>query len=81
MLRCDEVTRLCASEDLRRAPLVKRIAVRIHLLMCRSCRRYVRELAVIGRAVRSLAGDEADQAERNEALLRRLLPDATGRDP
>ena len=75
MLRCKEVTRLCASEDLRGAPWRTRMAVRAHLLMCRHCRRYVRELARIGAAVRALARDEADDVGRNEELLRRVLLD------
>ena len=81
MLRCDEVTQLCASEDIRRAPLRRRIAVRIHLMMCSSCRRYVHEIGVIGRAVRALVRDAPDQADRNEALIRRVLPDPPSRDP
>jgi anti-sigma factor ChrR (cupin superfamily) len=75
MLRCKEVTRLCASEDIRGARWRTRIAVRTHLLMCRHCRRYVRELSRIGTAVRALAHDEADDVDRNEALIRRVLPD------
>lgn len=75
MLRCNEVTRLCASEDIRDAPWRTRVAVRIHLMMCRHCRRYVRELARIGEAVRALGRDEAEETVRNEALLRRVLPD------
>lgn len=73
MLHCNEVTQLCASEDIRRAPLGKRIAVRIHLMMCRSCRRYVSELAAIGRAVRGLERETPEDAARAEALLRRVL--------
>ena len=52
MLSCKEVTRLHASDELRRASLRQRIAVRIHLLMCDHCSRYVRELGLIGAAVR-----------------------------
>jgi len=77
MLRCNEVTRLCASEEIERAPLKTRLAVRLHLLMCEHCRRYVRELARIGEAVRSLAGSEPEDPDRDEALLRRVLPDST----
>jgi anti-sigma factor ChrR (cupin superfamily) len=75
MLRCNEVTRLCASEDIRGAPWRTRVAVRVHLMMCRHCRRYVRELARIGAAVRALAVDEAREAERDEAVIRRVLRD------
>ena len=77
MLRCNEVTRLYASEEIDGAPLKTRLAVRLHLMMCEHCRRYVRELARIGEAARSLAGSEARDADRDEALLRRVLPDST----
>jgi hypothetical protein len=75
MLRCSEVTRLCASEDLQRAPLRTRIAVRVHLMMCRFCRRYVKELALIGHATRGLQREVPDEVGRHEALIRRVLPD------
>lgn len=83
MLRCREVTRLHASDELERATLATRIGVRLHLMMCRHCRRYVRELRRIGEAVRSLntAGSSsadgnregAADAARNEAIVRRVL--------
>ena len=76
MLRCNEVTRLCASEDIRGAPWRTRIAVRLHLVMCRNCRRYVRELASIGAAARALLRDDADEVDRNEDLIRRVLPES-----
>jgi hypothetical protein len=76
MLRCNEVTRLCASEDVRDASWRTRIAVRLHLMMCRHCRRYVRELSRIGAAARALVRDEAEEAERNEDLIRRVLPES-----
>ena len=75
MLRCNEVTRLYASEDIRRASLRKRLAVRIHLMMCRLCQRYVRELAAIADAARGLNQDVSEDGERTEALVRRVLSD------
>lgn len=73
MLRCNEVTRLHASEELRHASWRKRLAVRFHLLMCRSCQRYVRELTAIGNAVRVAAHDRPEDAARLESLVRRVL--------
>lgn len=77
MLRCSEVARLCASDDIGGARWKTRTAVRVHLLMCRHCRRYVRELRRIGAAVRALSRDDDNEVERNEALLRRVLRDST----
>lgn len=78
MLRCDEVTQLCASEEIRGASLGKRLAVRVHLMMCRSCRRYVEELEAMGRAVRRLARETPEEDGRIEAIVRRVLPDKDG---
>lgn len=78
MLRCREVTRLYASEEVLAAPLRVRLAAWLHLRLCRHCRRYVRELARIGQAVRDLYHDVEDHADRDEALIRRVLP---GGDP
>lgn len=79
MLRCDEVTRLYASDEIRRA-WRKRIAVRLHLALCSACRRYVREIDAIGDAARSAAGEHTPAPEEVEALLRRVLPRGAG-DP
>lgn len=86
MLPCSEVTRLCASEEIRHAPLTRRIGVRMHLLMCRHCRRYVRELAAIGAAARQLwrrsGGTDVDRSDferRLVAELQRVTRAAEGR--
>ena len=73
MLTCRDVTRLCASEDIRRAPFARRVAVRLHLLMCRHCCRYVRELSAIGAASRrAFASSNVDNFKRI-ALEERLI--------
>jgi len=74
MLRCNEVTKLHASEALNSATWRKRLAVSLHLLMCRSCRRYVKELRIIGDEVRRAAEKSSDEADRIESLVQRVLP-------
>lgn len=74
MLRCKEVTRLHASDEIRSASWRTRLGVRMHLMLCRHCRRYVRELGRIGDAVRDLYRDAPGAPDRDEALLRRVLP-------
>ena len=80
MLSCNEVTRLCASEGIRRAPLARRLAVRLHLLMCRHCRRYVRELSAIGVAVREAFDRTLGTGVDSSALERRILTEAKRAD-
>jgi hypothetical protein len=72
MLSCREVTTLHAADEIQHATWKTRMGVRLHLMMCRHCRRYVRELARIGAAVRALYAGVPDQA-RDEALLRRVI--------
>ena len=53
-LRCDESARLLSAEKdvkLRRA---ERIALRMHLLGCKACRRYKRQLAFIRKFIGNL---------------------------
>lgn len=72
MLRCKEVTRLHASDEIRSAPLITRLGVSLHLMMCRHCRRYVRELDRISEAVRDLYHGAVDAREQEE-IVRRVL--------
>jgi predicted anti-sigma-YlaC factor YlaD len=55
MLTCREVSRDLASDRLRTARLGRRLAIRAHLLMCAACRRFAREIAELGGAMRELA--------------------------
>lgn len=73
MLRCKEVTRLCASDDIHSASWTTRLRVRMHLMLCRHCRRYVRELTRIGSAVREVYHDASDAPDRDQALIRQVL--------
>ena len=71
MLTCKEVSTAVASEDLTRLTWQKRIGVRLHLLMCRHCRRYAAQLAAIGNAVRRLYRDEPSK-KLEESILNSL---------
>ena len=54
MLRCKEVVELLATEGWREAPLSGRMALAMHLMMCRYCRSYRRALRRLGAAARAL---------------------------
>ena len=78
VLSCKEVSRIVASDELVTASVVKRLRVRLHLLICRDCRRYAEQLRILGTAarekVRSLAGD----METITRLENSILDDAFG---
>lgn len=44
MLGCDEVERLLSDYEDGAVPLPKRLAIRVHLMMCRGCRSLERSL-------------------------------------
>jgi hypothetical protein len=73
MLRCDEVTRLYASDDLGRSSLQRRLSARLHLVMCDFCRRYVRELVAIGDAARAVARARPADSAWVETMVRHAL--------
>jgi len=51
MLSCKEVTRLVSESLDRQLPLRQRLAVRMHLLLCKACTRYRRQLLFIKKVV------------------------------
>jgi hypothetical protein len=76
MPNCKEVTTAVASDDIARRPWRERLMVRLHLMMCRHCRRYAAQLAAIGDAARRLFRREpppSDSLERSilESLRKR----------
>ena len=55
MLSCKDVTRLLSESMDRSLPLGKRIGVRLHLLICKFCARYMRQLLLIRETAMRLA--------------------------
>ncbi len=78
MPRCRDVTRAIAGGALEEAPLRRRLGVRLHLLLCRHCRRYARQIRAIGLAARDVlaspSGEHESLARLRAALLGRLEP-------
>jgi hypothetical protein len=70
MLSCKEVTTLHATDGVLTASFLTRVGYRLHLMMCRHCSRYVRELARIRAAVRSLYDGAAGPTD---AFVARVL--------
>ena len=78
MLSCKEVTRKIASDELAEAGWRERLAVRLHLLLCRHCRRYVAQLRAIGAAARNLWWSRSQDPSTLERLERQILEDCLG---
>ena len=54
MLTCKETAKAIGQDELRTAPRWRRLALRLHLLMCSHCRRYAAQIRAIGTAARRL---------------------------
>ncbi len=63
MLSCKDVTRLISESMDHSLPLGKRVGVRLHLLICKFCARYERQLLLIRETVRRLVATEERPGE------------------
>jgi len=83
MLTCKEVTRSIASEELSTASWRQRLATKLHLLMCRHCRRYARQIDQIGDAAREIFREcpaESDSRDRLRSAILETLPSVDQND-
>jgi len=69
MLSCKDATRLISESMDVSLPIGKRIGMRLHLLMCRFCSRYERQLLLIREAVRRIVATEGKPGEPSGELL------------
>jgi predicted anti-sigma-YlaC factor YlaD len=53
-LPCREMTRLASESHDRDLGRLERIALKSHVLYCKSCRRYLKQIALLRRAMRRL---------------------------
>ncbi len=70
-MRCDEMARLVASDELAESGWLNKAMLRLHLLICVFCREYTGQMRRIGDAVRAAAGSRDDGSI--EALERGIL--------
>jgi predicted anti-sigma-YlaC factor YlaD len=69
-LKCQEAAELVSSSMDGELSAVERWAVRLHLLICRACRRYRRQIQVL----RKLLEDAKTQSEAGDALPGESIP-------
>ena len=60
MFNCREVTRLVSVSLDRELPLYQRMGLRFHLLMCKFCGRYRKQLLIMRETMRSHAKDDVE---------------------
>lgn len=74
MFKCKEVTRMVSESLDRKLPLYQRIGVRIHLLMCKFCSRFKKQLLFLRETIR-LHVERSNDTE----LATKLPPEARER--
>ena len=73
MLSCRELARIVASDEIVEAAWPKKLAARVHLLMCQHCRRYAADIRALGASARRAWGAEARDPGRLEQLEKKIL--------
>ncbi len=81
MITCKEVARRIASGEVADAPFLQRFGMRIHLLMCRYCRRYSKQMQTIGACGRKAWALESDDQVRLDRLKKTIVRDLPTRSP
>ena len=84
MLTCKEVTQKVSQSLDRQLTLRERLSVRMHLLFCYACRRFVKQLSLLTTAVqgaisRDRLHDDGKLADTARQRIRQRLQDAIGK--
>ena len=64
MLKCRDISGLVASGTLEHVGWMKKLEIKLHLMMCGHCARYLAQIRAIGQGARFLIrGQEADAGQ------------------
>ena len=73
MLTCKDVATAIGRDEWRAASWRRRLALRLHLLMCSHCRRYAAQIRAIGTAARNLLRELGEDPMGLERLQEKIL--------
>ena len=73
MLTCKDVATALGRDEWRTAPRWRRLATRLHLLLCSQCRRYAVQIQAIGTAARRLFREQGEDPKALERLRKTIL--------
>ncbi len=79
MLKCRELTRMIASDELVEARWSLRLGGWLHLLMCRDCPRYATQIRTLAAGARRSWGPETEDSAGLDQLERRILERCLGK--
>jgi len=74
MMTCREVSTLVSTGRLAEEPFVRRLAVWVHLSMCRHCRAFRRQIRTLARVAGRVAAGFAEEPSRDleKTIINRL---------
>ncbi|MCK9997027.1 MAG: hypothetical protein KAH56_12210 [Candidatus Krumholzibacteria bacterium] len=75
MLKCRDLTKLIASDEIEDLGFMKRVEIQFHLFMCKHCRQYMGQIRSIGQGAKKMAAE----AEPDQEQLQRLEKDICGK--
>jgi len=73
MLKCREVSKLVATDAVGELGFMRRLELRMHVLMCRHCHRYLQQIRTLGQGARELADRDASSPERLQEIEEEIL--------
>lgn len=73
-MTCSQVVGLISRDEYRAAGLLRRFGIRVHLLLCKYCAGYLRQLRTVARAARDTNPQvpEPDVEQAKSLILKRL---------
>ncbi len=77
MLSCKEVMRRIATDEFAEAGWLQRLGLRFHLLMCRHCRCYQKQLRALGAGARDRWGSFPEDPATLERLEQKILEECS----
>jgi hypothetical protein len=69
MLSCRDAADLLGAPDAKKLPLMKKLSLRVHLMLCKLCRRHARQLKAIDRMARDYGRRIADNLNSSADAL------------
>lgn len=81
LFSCERATRLIVEREHHALPRGELSQLRVHLLMCRWCRRFLTQMRWLSRAIRKLSDPPAPSEIRLSDAARRRMRDAMRQRP
>jgi hypothetical protein len=60
MMKCNEAGAMMEKEEFEKLPFMKRFSLRFHLMMCKCCKGYEKDVTPLNSIIKSANSDHAD---------------------